>query len=79
VGIKERPPPGVPDGGLSTSLDSGDRTRTCDPLINSQLLYQLSYAGPARKAAPRRSLINDRRVGVSTTAAVSPGALADRA
>jgi hypothetical protein len=24
---------------------SGDRTRTCDPLINSQLLYQLSYAG----------------------------------
>ena len=25
--------------------DSGDRTRTCDPLINSQLLYQLSYAG----------------------------------
>ncbi len=29
-------------------LHSGDRTRTCDPLINSQLLYQLSYAGSIR-------------------------------
>ena len=26
-------------------FNSGDRTRTCDPLVNSQLLYQLSYAG----------------------------------
>ena len=26
-------------------LSSRDRTRTCDPLINSQLLYQLSYSG----------------------------------
>ncbi len=26
---------------------SGDRTRTCDPLVNSQLLYQLSYTGSA--------------------------------
>jgi hypothetical protein len=25
--------------------DSRGRTRTCDPLINSQLLYQLSYSG----------------------------------
>ncbi len=24
---------------------SRGRTRTCDPLINSQLLYQLSYSG----------------------------------
>ena len=31
--------------------DSGDRTRTCDPLINSQLLYQLSYAGFDPRAA----------------------------
>ena len=33
---------------------SGDRTRTCDPLINSQLLYQLSYAGSVRACAARR-------------------------
>ena len=26
-------------------LNSRGRTRTCDPLINSQLLYQLSYTG----------------------------------
>lgn len=24
---------------------SGGRTRTCDPTVNSRLLYQLSYAG----------------------------------
>ena len=29
-------------------FNSGDRTRTCDPLVNSQLLYQLSYAGSVR-------------------------------
>ncbi len=27
------------------SHSSPSRTRTCDPLINSQLLYQLSYRG----------------------------------
>ncbi len=26
-------------------FNSRGRTRTCDPLINSQLLYQLSYTG----------------------------------
>ena len=26
-------------------IGSGGRTRTCDPMINSHLLYQLSYAG----------------------------------
>ena len=26
-------------------IGSGSRTRTCDPMINSHLLYQLSYAG----------------------------------
>ena len=36
---------------------SGDRTRTCDPLINSQLLYQLSYAGSSR-ALRRTTVIN---------------------
>ncbi len=30
---------------------SRDRTRTCDPLINSQLLYQLSYSGRGASAA----------------------------
>ena len=36
-------------------FSSGDRTRTCDPLINSQLLYQLSYAGidPRKCSVPR--------------------------
>jgi len=36
----------MPVGRLDRTY-SGDRTRTCDPLINSQLLYQLSYAGSA--------------------------------
>ena len=30
---------------------SRGRTRTCDPLINSQLLYQLSYSGRVLKRA----------------------------
>jgi hypothetical protein len=32
--------------------DSRGRTRTCDPLINSQLLYQLSYSGRCARQAP---------------------------
>jgi hypothetical protein len=32
---------------------SRDRTRTCDPLINSQLLYQLSYSGKTPPTARR--------------------------
>ncbi len=31
---------------------SSNRTRTCGPLINSQLLYQLSYRGLGRKVYP---------------------------
>ncbi len=27
------------------ALNSRGRTRTCDPTVNSRLLYQLSYAG----------------------------------
>ena len=27
------------------SIGSADRTRTCDPVVNSHLLYQLSYRG----------------------------------
>jgi hypothetical protein len=33
------------------SESSGGRTRTCDPTVNSRLLYQLSYAG---KSYPER-------------------------
>ena len=32
-------------GKILVLIGSGSRTRTCDKLINSQLLYQLSYAG----------------------------------
>ena len=38
---------------------SRGRTRTCDPLINSQLLYQLSYSGKRAvgyPSAPSRSI-----------------------
>jgi hypothetical protein len=30
---------------VAESESSGGRTRTCDPTVNSRLLYQLSYAG----------------------------------
>ncbi len=33
--------------------DSRGGTRTPDPLINSQLLYRLSYPGKVRKTSPR--------------------------
>ena len=37
------------------------RIRTCDPLIKSQLLYQLSYTPvPKRQKAPHRGLIGLR-------------------
>lgn len=29
-------------------LKAGDRTRTCDPLLTRQPLYQLSYTGESR-------------------------------
>ena len=35
-------------GQLSIKINSGRRTRTVDSLINSQVLYQLSYAGITR-------------------------------
>ena len=37
---------------LQLSGSSRGRTRTCDPLINSQLLYQLSYSGRAKRIKP---------------------------
>jgi hypothetical protein len=55
MGLDPEPKPGRRLGGRS-------RTRTCDPLIKSQLLYQLSYAprsGPAGGQAghPRNAAI----------------------
>ena len=32
-------------GKVAVLISSPGKTRTCDPLINSQLLYQLSYRG----------------------------------
>ena len=46
LGANEKAPP---DLGEALS-NSGDRTRTCDKLVNSQLLYQLSYAGSVPRA-----------------------------
>src|SRR5690606_7387762 len=34
------------DNALRLWFNSRGRTRTCDPTVNSRLLYQLSYAGP---------------------------------
>ena len=33
---------------------SGGRTRTADPVVNSHLLYRLSYSGIATRASPGR-------------------------
>ena len=33
-------------------IGSGGRTRTCDPAVNSRLLYQLSYAGITWRRGP---------------------------
>jgi hypothetical protein len=33
------------------------RTRTWDPLIKSQLLYQLSYAPERRRGGPRKGCV----------------------
>ena len=50
--------------------DSGGRTRTCDPTVNSRLLYQLSYAGffshtgKAKKLSKPKKGVNVRRRGL---------------
>ena len=46
-------------------IGSGDRTRTCDPLINSQLLYQLSYTGIGWRGYIKPRSIRNRCVAVS--------------
>lgn len=40
---------------------SGDRARTCDNLINSQVLYQLSYTGAIN------ALVLEAAVGIEPT------------
>ena len=41
---------GGADGASSgRTLQAGERTRTADPFITSEVLYQLSYAGAAGK------------------------------
>ncbi len=63
---------------------SASRARTCDPLINSQLLYQLSYRGkprarllrmPGRFVKPRRAgqRIKKRRENRSPAEALGDG------
>ena len=34
---------------------SGGRTRTCDPTVNSRLLYQLSYAGKGPQSGDEKA------------------------
>ena len=43
---------------------SGGRTRTCDPTVNSRLLYQLSYAGKNSSEEEKKSYPG--QFGVST-------------
>ena len=58
---KSEPRSGVESGpGQPSRTSSGGRTRTCDPTVNSRLLYQLSYAGKTpvnreKKKLPRPS------------------------
>src|SRR5436305_13216175 len=44
------------------SSDEPDRDRTCDPLIKSQLLYQLSYRPACVNIITRRGELMSRRV-----------------
>ena len=55
---------------------AGERSRTLDLLITSQLLYQLSYAGEEGELCPRRRLSASRHALVLTC--ISPSAPAIR-
>src|SRR5258705_13618547 len=65
------------DGGFRGSGRLGGgrtRARTWDPLIKSQLLYQLSYApGRARKAFARGRRLAKRPPNVQQTGGIFPG------
>ena len=55
----------------AVQLSDRDRTRTCDPVINSHLLYQLSYAARKGKVAGREGAFNPAafpETGVGTAA-----------
>lgn len=43
--IARKPPHHASGARVSAYRSSRGRTRTCDPTVNSRLLYQLSYAG----------------------------------
>ena len=48
--------------------NSRGRTRTCDSVVNSHLLYQLSYAGSTPEATPTGRMNTPARIRVSTLA-----------
>ena len=50
----------LPVRGSRFVLSSGGRTRTCDPTVNSRLLYQLSYAGMKLLEKEKKKLSNPR-------------------
>ena len=43
------------------------RTRTCDPLVKSQLLYQLSYRPIHAESTPWRALFNCEELDAHST------------
>ena len=49
------------------SYSSRGRTRTCDMVVNSHPLYQLSYAGILREVSPRTArMLSETGIGVKT-------------
>ncbi len=65
---RNAPPRACPGAGLRSLDSSGGRTRTCDPTVNSRLLYQLSYAGMAFPGGKKKKLPKARK-GVNGPAA----------
>ena len=56
------------------------RTRTCDPLVKSQLLYRLSYRPTSRKSGVRcpQSKVSGYRFQVSGSQQAEPGRYPDK-
>lgn len=57
AGRDNRKPPGyawLPFGPVRTGYGAANRTRTCDPVITNDVLYQLSYCG--EPSVPLRSV-----------------------
>ena len=53
-------------GYLSDWIGGRTRTRTLDPLIKSQLLYQLSYAPGSTAVARERACLYQSRIALSS-------------